>query len=97
MKEKEKILEALKSVVDPEIGIDIVNLGLIYDIKIKNKKAEILMTLTSLFCPYGNLVVEMVERKIREIGYEPKIQITFDPPWTPDKMSEEAKKKLGFL
>ena len=95
---KEEILEALKEVYDPEIPVDIVNLGLVYDVKIDDGKVKILMTLTAVGCPVGPLIVDMVKLrllKLEEVN-EVEVELTFDPPWTPDKMSEEAKKKLGM-
>ena len=95
---KEEILEALKEVYDPEIPVDIVNLGLIYDVNIEDGKVKILMTLTAIGCPVGPLIVDMVKLrllKLEEVN-EVEVELTFDPPWTPDKMSEEAKKKLGM-
>jgi len=95
---KEEILEALKEVYDPEIPVDIVNLGLIYDVKIEDGKVKILMTLTAIGCPVGPLIVDMVKLrllKLEEVN-EVEVELTFDPPWTPDRMSEDAKKKLGM-
>jgi len=95
---KEEILEALKEVYDPEIPVDIVNLGLIYDVNIEDGKVKILMTLTAIGCPVGPLIVDMVKLrllKLEEVN-EVEVELTFDPPWTPDRMSEDAKKKLGM-
>ncbi len=95
---KEEILEALKEVYDPEIPVDIVNLGLVYDVKIDDGKVKILMTLTAVGCPVGPLIVDMVKLRLLKLEgiNEVEVELTFDPPWTPDKMSEEAKKKLGM-
>ncbi|RLD13173.1 MAG: aromatic ring hydroxylase [Caldiserica bacterium] len=95
---KEEILEALKEVYDPEIPVDIVNLGLVYDVKIEDGKVKILMTLTAVGCPVGPLIVDMVKLRLLKLEgvNEVEVELTFDPPWTPDKMSEEAKKKLGM-
>ena len=95
---KEEILEALKEVYDPEIPVDIVNLGLIYDVKIEDGKVKILMTLTAIGCPVGPLIVDMVKLRLLKLEgvNEVEVELTFDPPWTPDRMSEEAKKKLGM-
>jgi len=96
---KEKILEKLKDCYDPEIPVNIVDLGLIYEIKIENKKAKIKMTLTNPFCPVLDALIYCVKQKACEVkGIEDaEVEIVFDPPWTPDKMSKEAKKKLGLL
>ena len=95
---KEEILEALKEVYDPEIPVDIVNLGLIYDVNIEDGKVKILMTLTAIGCPVGPLIVDMVKLRLLKLEgvKEVEVELTYDPPWTPDKMSEEAKKKLGM-
>ena len=95
---KEEILEALKEVYDPEIPVDIVNLGLVYNVKIDDGKVKILMTLTAVGCPVGPLIVDMVKLRLLKLEgvNEVEVELTYDPPWTPDKMSEEAKKKLGM-
>ena len=95
---KEEILEALKEVYDPEIPVDIVNLGLVYNVKIDDGKVKILMTLTAVGCPVGPLIVDMVKLRLLKLEgiNEVEVELTFDPLWTPDKMSEEAKKKLGM-
>jgi len=93
---KEKILEKLREVVDPELGVNIVDLGLIYEIKVDGGNVKILMTLTTPGCPMAAGFVQEVERKIRQLKGVKKVvvDLTFDPPWTPDKMSKEAKKKI---
>ncbi len=95
--EKEELLKLLKDVVDPELGINVVDLGLIYEIEERGEKIFVRMTLTSPMCPLGAFIVEEVERKLKEAtGKDVEIEITFDPPWSPDRMSAEAKKKLGI-
>jgi FeS assembly SUF system protein len=96
----EKIVKELKSIFDPEIPVDIYELGLIYDVFVnEDNDVKILMTLTSPNCPVAESLPQEVEEKIRSID-EVKtaaVEITFDPPWTKDLMSEEAKLELGFL
>ena len=96
----EKIVKELKSIFDPEIPVDIYELGLIYDVLVnEDYEVKILMTLTSPNCPVAESLPKEVEEKIRSID-EVKtagVEITFDPPWTKDLMSEEAKLELGFL
>ena len=96
----EKIVRELKSIFDPEIPVDIYELGLIYDVLVnEDYEVKILMTLTSPNCPVAESLPQEVEEKIRSID-EVKTaedEITFDPPWTKDLMSEEAKLELGFL
>ena len=96
----EKIVKELKSIFDPEIPVDIYELGLIYDVFVnEDNKVKILMTLTSRNCPVAESLPQEVEEKIRSIDEvkTAEVEITFDPPWTKDLMSEEAKLELGFL
>jgi FeS assembly SUF system protein len=95
-----KILRAIKTVYDPEIPVDVYELGLIYEINIKkNKDVHVLMTLTSPSCPAAESIPSDVKNRIemiKEIN-EVDVEITFDPPYTADLMSEEAKLELGFM
>ena len=96
----EKILRAIKTVYDPEIPVDVYELGLIYEINIKkNKDVHVLMTLTSPSCHAAESIPSDVKNRIemiKEIN-EVDVEITFDPPYTSDLMSEEAKLELGFM
>ncbi len=97
---KESVLAALKNVYDPEMPINIVDLGLIYNIDIDNDKGvvKIKMTLTAPGCPMGSYIssdVEMVLRSLENVE-DVKIELTYDPPWNPDMMSLDAKKNLGY-
>jgi metal-sulfur cluster biosynthetic enzyme len=98
MPTKEEVLEALRQVEDPELGMDIVDLGLVYDVEVEGSKAKITYSLTSMGCPAGPLIAGDIERTAREVEgvEEVEMELTFDPPWTPDKMSEDAKFILGF-
>ena len=95
-----KIIRAIKTVYDPEIPVDVYELGLIYDIDIKdNKDVHVLMTLTSPSCPAAESIPSDVKNRIemiKEIN-DVDVEITFDPPYTSDLMSEEAKLELGFM
>ena len=96
----EKIVEELKSIFDPEIPVDIYELGLIYDVFVnEDSEVKILMTLTTPNCPVAETLPQEVEEKIKSIDEvkTAEVEITFDPPWTKDLMSEEAKLELGFL
>ena len=96
----EKSIEVLHSIFDPEIPVDIYELGLIYEVKIdKDKNVAIDMTLTSPNCPVAESMPKEVEDKVAEITdvKSAKVNIVFDPPWDKDMMSEEAKLELGFL
>ncbi len=93
------IWNELKKVIDMELGIDVVNLGLIYEVKvIDGKKVYIKMTMTTPTCPLANAIIADVYHKVKDIpGVEDvDIELTFDPPWNPDMMSPEAKKLLGL-
>ena len=96
----EKIVLELKSIFDPEIPVDIYELGLIYDVFVnEDNEVKIMMTLTSPNCPVAESLTQEVEEKIKSIDEvkTAEVEITFDPPWTKDLMSEEAKLELGFL
>ncbi len=96
----DKIVEVLKTIYDPEIPVDIYELGLIYDVFVNEEMdVKILMTLTSPNCPVAETLPVEVEEKIKTIEEvrDAEVEITFDPTWTQDLMSEEAKLELGFL
>jgi metal-sulfur cluster biosynthetic enzyme len=94
---KQKALNALKKVIDPEIGANIVDLGLIYDIKINEDSINVLMTLTYIGCPLGNFLMFEVEDKLKKAGFKNvNVSLTFDPPWTPERMNEKLRKKFGI-
>ncbi|MEK9750744.1 MAG: SUF system Fe-S cluster assembly protein [Flavobacteriaceae bacterium] len=96
----EKIVKVLKTIFDPEIPVDIYELGLIYDVLVnEDNEVRILMTLTSPNCPVAETLPVEVEEKVKSIDEikDVEVEITFDPPWTQDLMSEEAKLELGLL
>ncbi|QYJ68992.1 SUF system Fe-S cluster assembly protein [Flavobacterium litorale] len=96
----EEIVKTLKSIYDPEIPVDIYELGLIYDVMVNtDNEVKILMTLTSPNCPVAESLPKEVEDKVVAIEgiKSAEVEITFDPPWTRDLMSEEAKLELGML
>jgi FeS assembly SUF system protein len=96
----EKIVQVLKSIYDPEIPVDIYELGLIYDVFVnEDYDVKVLMTLTTPNCPVAETLPLEVEEKVRSLDEvrNAKVEITFDPPWTQDLMSEEAKLELGML
>ena len=90
--------EALTNVIDPELGLDFVELGLVYDIGVEGEEVFITFTLTSPGCPIGPQVTEQMEEFVGELDgvREVKTNMTFNPPWTPDMMSEDAKFALGY-
>ena len=96
----EKIVKELKSIFDPEIPVDIYELGLIYDVFVnEDYEVKILMTLTTPNCPVAETLPLEVEEKVKSIDSvkDAEVEITFDPPWSQDLMSEEAKLELGML
>jgi metal-sulfur cluster biosynthetic enzyme len=106
---KDSIYQHLSTVMDPELGVDIVSLGLIYDVSVgrlqtedgPRPQAHILMTLTTPGCPLSHVIEDMIRQSLDMIpeidAYRDVVlETTFDPPWIPDMMSEEAKAELGF-
>lgn len=107
---KEDVREALKQVIDPELFVNIVDLGLIYDIEVRNVgkveevnegwKVKVLMTLTSPGCPLAGMIDFLAREAIVSLGgvepHEIRLEITFDPPWNNDMMTDEVKAELGF-
>jgi len=96
----EKIVRVLKTIYDPEIPVDIYELGLIYDVFVNEEMdVRILMTLTSPNCPVAESLPVEVEEKVKSLDelHDVEVELTFDPPWSQDLMSEEAKLELGFL
>jgi FeS assembly SUF system protein len=96
----EKIVKVLKTIYDPEIPVDIYELGLIYDVFVNEDfEVKILMTLTTPNCPVAESLPLEVEDKVKSIKLvkDAEVEITFDPPWSQDLMSEEAKLELGML
>ena len=95
---KEKIIENIKKVFDPEIPVNIYELGLIYDIKIDDGDVEVIMTLTSPFCPVAGSLPKEVAARVSEVEGVKKanVELVFEPPWTMDLMSNEAKLELNM-
>jgi len=94
----EDVTDTLRDVIDPELGLDFVELGLIYDIEVDGPTVRITYTLTSPGCPIGPQVSEQMEEFVSELEGVEDVQpiMTFSPPWTPERMSEDAKFALGF-
>ena len=96
---KKQVEDKLYDVMDPELNMSIMDLGLVYEVKAENEKVHILMTLTTLGCPLFDSIQEEIESKLEQIGVQPEniaIQLTFDPPWSMERMSETAKAMLGI-
>ena len=92
------VTEALTNVIDPELGLDFVELGLIYDVEVDGGDVNVTFTLTTPGCPIGPQVSEQIEEFVGELeGVDEVVpKMIFTPPWTPDKMSEDAKFALGY-
>lgn len=98
MASKEDVMKALKKVIDQEIGINIVELGLIYDVKVNGSVVDVNMTLTSPGCPMAPQIIADAEKNILKLKgvKKAKVEFVFDPPWTPEKMSPRARMELGI-
>jgi FeS assembly SUF system protein len=95
---EQTVVNALKTIYDPEIPVNIYDLGLIYDVKIDGDKVLVLMTLTTATCPAAAFMPEEVKTVLLEIEgvAEANVEVTYEPKWTRDRMSETAKEELGF-
>jgi FeS assembly SUF system protein len=99
---EQKIISGLKTVYDPEIPVNIYDLGLIYNIAIDDASVKIIMTLTSAFCPSAEEIPEQVQAVVENAVLElnttrtASVEVVFDPPWTPERVSEEAKLEMGM-
>jgi metal-sulfur cluster biosynthetic enzyme len=94
----DEVTDALRDVIDPELGLDFVELGLIYSVEVDDGTVHVTFTLTSPGCPIGPQVSEQIEEFVAELDGVQAVQstMTFSPPWTPERMSEDAKFALGF-
>jgi metal-sulfur cluster biosynthetic enzyme len=98
MPTKDEVVEALRGVEDPELGMDIVELGLLYDVEVEGQRVKVIHTLTSMGCPVGPMIQENVDQIVRALPevQDVEVELTWDPPWSPEKMSDDAKFILGF-
>ncbi len=92
------VTEALRQVYDPELGLDIVELGLLYDVQITGSEVTVVYSLTSIGCPVGPLIQEQITEALRDLPSVEtvNIELTWEPPWSPERMSDDAKLLLGF-
>lgn len=99
MPDQAQIYERLKHIYDPEVGINIVDMGLIYSLDIADNKVEITMTLTSPGCPAGPQILSQVDSQVKTLDgiEEVDIKVVWSPPWSPDMLSEEARDQLGIF
>jgi metal-sulfur cluster biosynthetic enzyme len=95
---KDDVLEALRDVYDPEIPVNIVDLGLVYEVEVADADVEVQMTLTFAGCGMGPYIAQQAEWRLAEVeGIEDiNVDLVFDPPWTPDMITEEGKRLLGL-
>ena len=96
--DRDDVMEALENVIDPELGLDFVSLGLVYDVEIEGGDVHITFTLTTPACPIGPQVTEQMKEFVSEVDGVQKVfpKMVFSPPWSPEKMSEDAKFALGY-
>lgn len=93
------IINKLTEVMDPELNISIVDLGLVYEVKLTKSKLKIIMTLTTIGCPLFSLIETQIKDKIKELGLKDEnisLELTFDPPWSMEKMSKKGRAMLGI-
>lgn len=94
---KKDVMNALKKVIDPEIGVNIVDLGLIYGVKVGKNSVDVKMTLTTPHCPLHSMFIDEVEKTVKKFGVKNvKVKMVFDPPWTPANMNAKIRKQLGI-
>ena len=99
MIDERQVIDKLKNCIDPELGINIVDLGLIYSVGIDDSRVNVLMTLTTPGCPLDSYFVRDITDKLKTIKgvKDVSVELTFEPPWSPVKMSTESKDLLGFV
>ncbi len=98
MPTREEVFDALRVVEDPELGMDIVELGLLYDAEVQDSAVKVTYSLTSLGCPVGPMIEQQIVEVVASLpGVDDvEAELTWDPPWTPERMSDDAKFILGF-
>jgi len=98
MPSPEEVFDALRVVEDPELGMDIVELGLVYDVEVEGPKVHVTFTLTSMGCPVGPMIEQQINETVAGMDGVDEVtpELTWSPPWSPEKMSEDAKFVLGF-
>jgi metal-sulfur cluster biosynthetic enzyme len=96
--DKEQVYDALKRVYDPEIPVDVVNLGLVYDVVVDGDRVSVKMTTTASGCPVGNYIVAQAKRTIERLvgAKEIEVELVYDPPWQESMISEEGRRMLGW-
>ncbi|BAN34297.1 hypothetical protein SCD_n00448 [Sulfuricella denitrificans skB26] len=96
---EKEVRTVLRSVIDPEVGMNIIDLGLVYDVEISDNRLHVDLTMTTPACPMGEMILDDVHEMLAALAptdVEIDIELVWDPPWSPDKMSEHARKHLGW-
>jgi metal-sulfur cluster biosynthetic enzyme len=98
MPTREEVVEALRAVEDPELGMDIVELGLLYDVDVQGSDVHVTFSLTSMGCPVGPMIEQQIVETVAAVDGVERVEpeLTWDPPWSPERMSDDAKFILGF-
>ena len=98
MPTKDEVIEAMRQVEDPELGMDIVDLGLLYAVEVDGPRVKVIHSLTSMGCPAGPMIQEDIHRTASGLEgvQDVEVELTWDPPWTPERMSDDAKFILGI-
>jgi metal-sulfur cluster biosynthetic enzyme len=98
MPTRDQVIEAMRQVEDPELGMDIVDLGLLYDVEVSGPRVKVIYSLTSMGCPAGPMIEQDIVAVAESLDDVEQVdaELTFDPPWTPDRMSDDAKFILGI-
>ncbi|MDH4216936.1 MAG: metal-sulfur cluster assembly factor [Gallionella sp.] len=99
MPSEEEVRTALRGVIDPEVGLNIVDLGLIYGVEISDGKVHVDLTMTTPACPMGEMILDNARQALTALapaGTEIELKLVWEPPWTPDRMSEHARKHFGW-
>jgi metal-sulfur cluster biosynthetic enzyme len=98
MPSRDEVIDALRAVEDPELGMDIVELGLLYDVEVEGPKVQMTYSLTSMGCPVGPMIEQQMVEVVEGLDGvdDVKAELTWEPPWSPEKMSDDAKFILGF-
>lgn len=94
-----RVLEALRNVLDPELGVNVLDLGLVYDVTLAGEEVRIDLTMTSPACPLGDVLIADTERTVRRLvpaAGRVEVRLVWQPPWTPERMSEAARRQLGW-
>lgn len=99
MVSQEQVIDKLRECLDPELGVNIVDLGLVYGVNIEGSRVNVLMTLTTPGCPLDSYFTKDITTKLKTVKgiSDVSVELTFDPPWTPTNMSDQSKDLLGFI